>query len=91
VIELNVVYLQASITHELMMKTTWLLIMMRSLMDVYLQVAIEPAQASDMSKLVEGLRLLNRADPFVEVQLIILGVEVSCSELWHIVKKMSLV
>ena len=28
---------------------------------------MEPAQASDMTRLVEGLRLLNRADPFVEV------------------------
>ncbi|GAX83661.1 hypothetical protein CEUSTIGMA_g11086.t1 [Chlamydomonas eustigma] len=34
------------------------------------KVAIEPAQASDMPKLVEGLRLLNRADPFVEISVL---------------------
>lgn len=32
-----------------------------------LQVAIEPARPHEMPALVEGLRLLNRADPFVEV------------------------
>lgn len=32
-----------------------------------LKVAIEPSDPSDMGTLVKGLRLLNRADPFVEV------------------------
>ncbi|XP_051117154.1 uncharacterized protein LOC127241925 [Andrographis paniculata] len=32
-----------------------------------LKVAIEPSDPSDMSSLMKGLRLLNRADPFVEV------------------------
>jgi len=31
------------------------------------RVAIEPADPSQMAKLAAGLRLLNRADPFVEV------------------------
>ncbi|KAI8141466.1 P-loop containing nucleoside triphosphate hydrolase protein [Fennellomyces sp. T-0311] len=33
------------------------------------RVALEPADAGDMDKLVEGLRLLNQADPCVEVLL----------------------
>eukprot|EP00798_Chlamydomonas_sp_ICE-L_P013599 gene13599-19472_t len=37
------------------------------------KVAVEPAQASEMHKLVEGLRLLNRADPFVEVSVMDTG------------------
>lgn len=32
-----------------------------------LKVAVEPSDPADMSALVKGLRLLNRADPFVEV------------------------
>lgn len=32
-----------------------------------LRVAIEPSDPADMSALLKGLRLLNRADPFVEV------------------------
>ncbi|KAI4383724.1 hypothetical protein MLD38_009528 [Melastoma candidum] len=32
-----------------------------------LRVAIEPSDPSDMAALMKGLRLLNRADPFVEV------------------------
>uniref|UniRef100_M4EXK6 Elongation factor-like 1 n=1 Tax=Brassica campestris TaxID=3711 RepID=M4EXK6_BRACM len=32
-----------------------------------LRVAIEPSDPSDMSALMKGLRLLNRADPFVEI------------------------
>ncbi|KAJ8750364.1 hypothetical protein K2173_014279 [Erythroxylum novogranatense] len=32
-----------------------------------LRVAIEPSDPADMSSLIRGLRLLNRADPFVEV------------------------
>jgi translation elongation factor EF-G len=31
------------------------------------RVAIEPVNPSEMPQLVEGLRLLNRADPMVEV------------------------
>ncbi len=31
------------------------------------RVAIEPTQPADMPRLMEGLRLLNRADPLVEV------------------------
>lgn len=34
-----------------------------------MQVAIEPVRPADMPALVEGLRLLNRADPFVEVSV----------------------
>ncbi|XP_057535013.1 uncharacterized protein LOC130813243 isoform X1 [Amaranthus tricolor] len=34
-----------------------------------LKVAIEPSDPSDMSALMKGLRLLNRADPFVEVSV----------------------
>lgn len=33
------------------------------------QVAIEPVRPADMPALMEGLRLLNRADPFVEVSV----------------------
>lgn len=31
------------------------------------RVAVEPVHPSQMPQLVDGLRLLNRADPFVEV------------------------
>jgi ribosome assembly protein 1 len=31
------------------------------------RVAVEPVLPTEMPRLVEGLRLLNRADPFVEV------------------------
>ncbi len=31
------------------------------------RVAIEPLQPADMPRLMEGLRLLNRADPLAEV------------------------
>ena len=31
------------------------------------RVAVEPANPTQMQQLVEGLRLLNRADPFVDV------------------------
>jgi ribosome assembly protein 1 len=31
------------------------------------RVAVEPADPADIPALVRGLRLLNRADPFVEV------------------------
>ncbi|KAF6174221.1 hypothetical protein GIB67_033753 [Kingdonia uniflora] len=34
-----------------------------------LRVAIEPSYPADMSSLLKGLRLLNRADPFVEVSV----------------------
>ena len=34
-----------------------------------MKVAIEPENVSDMDALIEGLRLLNRADAFVEVSL----------------------
>ncbi|CAM8957617.1 unnamed protein product [Rhodiola kirilowii] len=34
-----------------------------------LRVAIEPSDPSDMGALMKGLRLLNRADPFVEVSV----------------------
>ncbi|CAA3018726.1 elongation factor-like GTPase 1 [Olea europaea subsp. europaea] len=34
-----------------------------------LKVAIEPSDPADMSALMKGLRLLNRADPFVEVNV----------------------
>ena len=37
------------------------------------KVAVEPEAISDMSALVEGLRLLNRADAFVEVSLMETG------------------
>ncbi len=37
------------------------------------RVAVEPAHPSDMARLAEGLRLLNRADPFVEVSLLETG------------------
>lgn len=33
------------------------------------RVAVEPADPGQMQQLAEGLRLLNRADPFVEVAL----------------------
>jgi translation elongation factor EF-G len=33
------------------------------------RVAVEPARPGEMAALEEGLRLLNRADPFVEVSL----------------------
>ena len=33
------------------------------------RVAVEPSRPEEMSQLEEGLRLLNRADPFVEVAL----------------------
>jgi ribosome assembly protein 1 len=33
------------------------------------RVAVEPARPADLPRLAEGLRLLNRADPFVEVSL----------------------
>ena len=32
-----------------------------------MRVAVEPTQPMQMPELVEGLRLLNQADPFVEV------------------------
>lgn len=32
-----------------------------------MRVAVEPVSPAQMPQLVEGLRLLNRADPFVEV------------------------
>ena len=32
-----------------------------------MRVAIEPLQPADMPRLMEGLRLLNRADPLAEV------------------------
>lgn len=31
------------------------------------RVAVEPARPTDLAQLEEGLKLLNRADPFVEV------------------------
>ncbi len=34
------------------------------------RVAVEPAVPREMARLQEGLRLLNRADPFVEVGLV---------------------
>lgn len=34
-----------------------------------LKVAIEPSDPADMGALIKGLRLLNRADPFVEVSI----------------------
>lgn len=34
-----------------------------------MRVAVEPARPMEMAQLEEGLRLLNRADPFVEVSL----------------------
>ncbi|CAA2943443.1 elongation factor-like GTPase 1 [Olea europaea subsp. europaea] len=34
-----------------------------------LKVAVEPSDPADMSALMKGLRLLNRADPFVEVNV----------------------
>ncbi|GJU80132.1 elongation factor-like GTPase 1 [Tanacetum coccineum] len=34
-----------------------------------LKVAIEPSAPTDMAALMEGLRLLNRADPFVEISV----------------------
>ena len=33
------------------------------------RVAVEPAQACDMGKLIAGLKLLNQADPCVEVRV----------------------
>lgn len=33
------------------------------------RVALEPMKPEEMGKLQEGLRLLNRADPFVQVTL----------------------
>jgi ribosome assembly protein 1 len=36
-------------------------------------VAVEPALPSEMHRLVEGLRLLNRADPFVEISVMETG------------------
>lgn len=37
------------------------------------RVALEPARAIEMPALEEGLRLLNRADPFVEVSVMVTG------------------
>ena len=34
-----------------------------------MRVAVEPVSASDLPALLEGLRLLNRADPSVEVSV----------------------
>ena len=34
-----------------------------------MRVAVEPARPEEMTQLEVGLRLLNRADPFVEVAL----------------------
>ncbi|GJU94100.1 elongation factor-like GTPase 1, partial [Tanacetum coccineum] len=34
-----------------------------------LKVAIEPSDPADMAALMKGLRLLNRADPFVEISV----------------------
>lgn len=34
-----------------------------------MRVALEPVKPEEMGQLEEGLRLLNRADPFVEVAL----------------------
>ena len=33
------------------------------------RVAVEPLRPTEMAQLLEGLRLLNQADPFVEVSL----------------------
>ena len=33
------------------------------------RVAVEPARPTEMAQLEEGLRLLNQADPFVEVSM----------------------
>ncbi|PIA61307.1 hypothetical protein AQUCO_00300683v1 [Aquilegia coerulea] len=41
-----------------------------------LRVAIEPSDPADMSALMKGLRLLNRADPFVEVNVSATGEQV---------------
>ena len=37
------------------------------------RVAVEAALPSELPRLVEGLRLLNRADPFLEVSLQVKG------------------
>ncbi len=37
------------------------------------RVAVEPARPHEMPALIEGLRLLNRADPFVEVSVMDTG------------------
>jgi translation elongation factor EF-G len=48
------------------------------------KVAIEPVRPTEMSQLEEGLKLLNRADPFVEVSTLdsgehVIGAAGACS------------
>ena len=49
-----------------------------------MKVAIEPVRPTEMSQLEEGLKLLNRADPFVEVSTLesgehVIGAAGACS------------
>ncbi|CDY10688.1 BnaA05g16740D [Brassica napus] len=48
-------------------RNCWPLASMEFQVSPTLRVAIEPSDPSDMSALMKGLRLLNRADPFVEI------------------------
>ncbi len=43
------------------------------------RVAVEPARPGDMPALVEGLRLLHRADPMVQVAVQETGEHVLCA------------
>ena len=40
------------------------------------RVAVEPAHPTEMQQLVDGLRLLNQADPFVELTVMESGEQV---------------
>ncbi|ESQ47559.1 hypothetical protein EUTSA_v10019976mg [Eutrema salsugineum] len=48
-------------------RNCWPLASMEFQVSPTLRVAIEPSDPADMSALMKGLRLLNRADPFVEI------------------------
>ncbi|VVA98625.1 unnamed protein product [Arabis nemorensis] len=48
-------------------RNCWPLASMEFQVSPTLRVAIEPSDPADMSSLMKGLRLLNRADPFVEI------------------------
>lgn len=48
-------------------RNCWPLASMEFQVSPTLRVAIEPSNPADMSALMKGLRLLNRADPFVEI------------------------
>ncbi|GJS88283.1 elongation factor-like GTPase 1 [Tanacetum coccineum] len=50
-------------------KNCWPFLSMTFQVSPTLKVAIEPSDPADMAALMKGLRLLNRADPFVEISV----------------------